>query len=123
MKRCLALALCLMLMLPLFTCAQAEGAPYYIDVDIANQIVTVYESGRRRGADNIVRQMICSTGVGDSTPTGMFYMPEKKYDSERTQWYYFYEYEVAAYASGMPSIRIPYEELEWKIPLKNRISY
>jgi|GEM_PF-1107893 len=37
--------------------------------------------------------------------------------------YYFYEYEVAAYASGMPSIRIPYEELEWKIPLKNRISY
>lgn len=100
MKRCLALALCLMLMLPLFTCAQAEGAPYYIDVDIANQIVTVYESGRRRGTDNIVRQMICSTGVGDSTPTGMFYMPEKKYDSERTQWYYFYEYEVwAQYAS------------------------
>ena len=37
--------------------------------------------------------------------------------------YYFYEYEVAAYASGMPGIRIPYEELEWKIPLKNRISY
>ena len=37
--------------------------------------------------------------------------------------YYFYEYEVAAYASGMPSIRIPYEELEWKIPLTNRISY
>ena len=37
--------------------------------------------------------------------------------------YYFYEYEVAAYASGMPGIRIHYEELEWKIPLKNRISY
>lgn len=36
--------------------------------------------------------------------------------------YYFYEYEVAAYASGMPSVRIPYEELEWKIPLKNRIN-
>ena len=36
--------------------------------------------------------------------------------------YYFYEYEVAAYASGMPSVRIPYEELEWKIPLNNRIN-
>ena len=39
MKRFLALALCLMPMLPLFICAQAEGAPYYIDVDISNQIV------------------------------------------------------------------------------------
>ena len=31
--------------------------------------------------------------------------------------YYFGVYEVASYAEGMPSVLIPYEELEWKIDL------
>ncbi|HIQ82043.1 MAG TPA: peptidoglycan-binding protein, partial [Candidatus Pullichristensenella stercorigallinarum] len=58
---------------------------YYIHVDVTNQYVTVY-----RSSDNaIVRQMICSTGAsGSSTPLGTFVMPNKRYSSERTEWYY-----------------------------------
>lgn len=33
--------------------------------------------------------------------------------------YYFSPYEVASYAMGMPSVVIPYEELDWKIDLWN----
>lgn len=70
--------------------------PYRIDVDIANQIVTVYDAKD----DAIVRQMICSTGYGNGTPRGTFHMSEPKYPAERQEWYYFSEYEVyAKYAS------------------------
>ena len=37
--------------------ALARAAGYHVDVDIANQIVTVYSSPRH-GEKNIVRQMI-----------------------------------------------------------------
>ena len=76
---------------------QAEyNMPYEVAVDIANQIVTVYDAD---GGD-ILRQMICSTGYGTLTPTGTYIMPEKKYEAERGEWYWFGEYEVyAKYAS------------------------
>lgn len=94
-----ALAVALMLAMLLSAAAHAESK-YYIDVDIANQIVTAYRYGGGRGADNIVRQMICSTGYGTLTPTGTYFMPEKKYESERQEWYWFGEYEIyAKYAS------------------------
>ena len=77
--------------------ALAEG--YHVDVDIANQIVTVYTSPRH-GEENIVRQMICSTGYGTSTPRGTFIMPEPKYENERQEWYWFGKYKIyAKYAS------------------------
>ena len=98
-KRLFALVLSLAL-LSICPIARAEAAPYYIDVDVANQIVTVYENGKHRDEENIVRQMICSSGVGNSTPTGTFTLPEKKYSVERTEWYYFTEYEIwAKYAT------------------------
>lgn len=94
-----ALAIALMLVMLLSFAAHAESK-YYIDVDIANQIVTAYGYGGGRTQDNIARQMICSTGYGTSTPTGTYFMPEKKYESEREEWYWFGKYEIyAKYAS------------------------
>ena len=58
--------------------------PYYIDVDLTNQIVTVYNT--RDGS--IARQMLCSSGANDATPTGSWYMPAKERDAERTEWYH-----------------------------------
>ena len=57
--------------------------PYYIAVDLENQIVTVYDSA----TDAVVRQMLCSSGRG-ITPTGTFTLPKKKKASERQPWYY-----------------------------------
>lgn len=96
-KRCLAVALAAMALL---SCAARAEGRYYIDVDLVNQIVTAYNYGGGRGEDNIARQMICSSGYDSLTPTGTYFMPEKKYDSEREEWYWFGEYEIyAKYAS------------------------
>ncbi|MBQ8972556.1 MAG: peptidoglycan-binding protein [Clostridia bacterium] len=69
--------------------ALAATSPYYIEVDITNQIVTVYRKDDV-SESGIVRQMICSTGA-KSTPTiqGTFTLPEKTKSSERTEWYRF----------------------------------
>ena len=64
--------------------ADAYNMPYYIDVDITNQIVTVYNAKD----DSIARQMLCSTGMNDRTPTGTWYMPAKERGDERTEWYH-----------------------------------
>ena len=72
-------------------CAPAQAAynmPYYIGVDLTNQIVTVYNT-----ADNtIARQMLCSSGKNDSTVEGTFYMPDKGRASERTEWTWYDPY-------------------------------
>ena len=62
--------------------------PYYIVVDITNQIVTVYDVG----TDAIVRQMLCSTGRSNITPLGTFTMPKGKKFHDRTPWYYIAMY-------------------------------
>ena len=71
------------------TAAHAEGLSYWIGVDIANQCTTIYSA-----ADNsVVHRWACSTGKSSgSTPTGAFYLPKKKYSSERMEWYYFPKY-------------------------------
>jgi len=96
---CLALtALLLTGMAPaLETVAHAAyNMPYYIEVDLTNQIVTVYSTG----TDVIVRQMLCSTGLKDATPTGTYYMPPKEERLEREEWYFFRSYSCYAhYAS------------------------
>lgn len=62
----------------------AYNMPYYIEVDLTNQMVTVFNT--KDGS--VARQMLCSTGLADHTPTGTWYMPRKERDDERTEWYY-----------------------------------
>lgn len=66
--------------------ALADESPYRVDVDIVNQIVTVYEN---EDGGAIVMQGLCSSGADDATPLGNFKMPEKKRDTERTEWFHF----------------------------------
>ncbi len=63
-----------------------EESPYRVDVDIVNQIVTVYEN---RDGGAIVMQGLCSSGADDATPLGTFKMPEKKREGEREEWFHF----------------------------------
>ena len=65
--------------------ALAAGMPYRIYVDVTNQIVTIYSNE----TDEVVRQMLCSSGAKDATPCGTFTMPKKERDSERTEWFHF----------------------------------
>lgn len=87
-RKLLAALLCLMLCLPAMPALAAKDMPYTIEVDIANQIVTVYST-----ADgSIVRQMLCSSGMNGCTPTGTFRLTEKGRASERTEWTYLAQY-------------------------------
>ena len=89
--------------------ASAEIMPYTISVDLTNQIVTMYST-----SDNtIVRQMLCSTGLRNSTPTGTFTLPKNQRKGERQEWYYFNVYNCyAKYATriynGIMFHSIPY---------------
>lgn len=66
--------------------AMAYSMPYYIEVDLTNNITTVYSSLD----DSVVRQMICSSGTGKyQSPTGTYTMPEKRKRNERGEWYAF----------------------------------
>lgn len=65
--------------------AQAVDAnTYCVEVDVTNQITTVYRADDRR----IVRQMICSTGIDDYTPLGTFRMEQTRPLTDRLEWYY-----------------------------------
>lgn len=83
LKRCLAMLLVAVLMLGAAP-AMAYSMPYYIYVDLTNQIVTIYNTSD----DTIARQMLCSAGVDDRTPEGEYIMPAKDRDDERTEWYW-----------------------------------
>lgn len=73
------------------SCAQAADydMPYYIDVDVTNQIITIY----RTEDNSIVRQMLTSTGANDCTPLGTFYLTAKGRASERSEWTWFDHYQ------------------------------
>ncbi len=66
--------------------------PYYIIVDVTNQITTVYDTSD----DHVVRQMICSTGRHDATPLGQFIMPAQQRTRERGEWYTFQSEDILA---------------------------
>ena len=84
LKKCLAVLLILASLLSATPALAAYNMPYYVDVDLTNQIVTIYNT-----SDNSIhRQMLCSAGTGDKTPTGTYYMPNKDRDDERTEWYW-----------------------------------
>ena len=69
--------------------------PYYIVVDLENQIVTVYDSA----TDAVARQMLCSSGR-NITPVGTFIMPRGRVDRDRKPWYYIAIYDrFVKYAS------------------------
>ena len=87
-RRILAALLCLMLCLLTLPAYAAEDMPYTIEVDIANQIVTVYST--KDGS--IVRQMLCSSGMNGCTPIGTFHLTAKGRASERTEWTYLAQY-------------------------------
>ena len=79
---CAAL-LCALSVIP--CAAQAASRDTYcVEVDVANQITTVYRSADRR----IVRQMLCSTGIEDYTPLGTFKMEQSRPLTDRMEWYY-----------------------------------
>ena len=65
--------------------AAKKNMPYRIYVDLTNQIVTVYSNE----TDEVVRQMLCSSGAKDATPTGDFTMPEAERRGERQEWFHF----------------------------------
>ena len=67
------------------TALAAKKMPYRIYVDLTNQIVTVYSNE----TDEVVRQMLCSSGAKDATPTGDFTMPEAERRGERQEWFHF----------------------------------
>lgn len=66
----------------------ASADTYCVEVDVTNQITTVYRSSDRA----IVRQMLCSTGVYDYTPIGTFQMEKPHPDTDRVEWYYIPKY-------------------------------
>ena len=65
--------------------ASAEGGTqYYIEVDVGNQIVTVYDTADM----SIVRQMLCSTGRKIQwTPLGDYVLPADEKNTDRDPWY------------------------------------
>ena len=82
----LILTLVLLMACVPMTAAYAYSMPYYIEVDLSNNIVTVYSTLD----DTIVRQMICSSGtLKYESPKGTYYMPEKRKSTERGDWYTF----------------------------------
>lgn len=63
--------------------------PYYIGVDVTNQIVTIYNTAD----DTIARQMLTSSGMNDCTPNGTFYLTEKGRVAERGEWLWLGQYD------------------------------
>lgn len=71
--------------------ARAAGSDTYtVEVDVTNQITTVYRNADR----HIVRQMICSTGMDNYTPLGTFKMEKTRPATDRVEWYYITKFKV-----------------------------
>lgn len=87
-KSMLAMLCAMLLAAAAFTAgAESDAETYRIEVDITNQITTVYTSADRA----IVRQMLCSTGRYDSTPLGTMKL-EASRANDRSEWYYIDKY-------------------------------
>ena len=98
LKRILALALAMQLLtammpVPDMTAFASYSMPYYIEVDLTNQIVTIFSTDTKV----IVRQMLCSTGLKDATPKGTYVLPRKEERLEREKWYYFRSFNCYAH--------------------------
>lgn len=73
--------------------ANADPDKYYIEVDLTNKIITIYEKGAKsKKYDQIVHQFICTTGTDETpTPEGTF-----KLNEMRRRFGYFSKYDVYA---------------------------
>ncbi|HHY83676.1 MAG TPA: L,D-transpeptidase family protein [Clostridiales bacterium] len=72
-----------------------SSMPYQIEVDVTNQVVTVFGRDSSGNYTKVVRQMICSTGKPSTpTPLGTFKLPGGPYD--RGVWGYFAKYKTWA---------------------------
>jgi hypothetical protein len=73
----------------------SNGMPYYITVDTHNQVAMAWGLDANGTYSVLVRQMICSTGKGTSTPLGTWTMNGDGY-----RWALFEKYDVwAQYAT------------------------
>ncbi len=89
LRRILAALCAALCMMGTLAGALAGGADEYrIEVDIANQITTVY----RCSDGAVARQMICSTGLDDTTPRGTFHL-QKSRAADRSEWYFIGKYQ------------------------------
>jgi Uncharacterized protein conserved in bacteria len=73
--------------------ANADPNKYYVEVDLTNKIITVFEKGEKsKKYDQIVKQFICTIGT-DATPTpaGSF-----KFNDMRRRFGYFRKFDVYA---------------------------
>ena len=84
---CLIMVLVLMAAVPATGGCAAAGSPYRIEVDIQNQITTVY----RTSDGSVARQMLCSTGVRNGTPRGTFRLYTRA-STDRKPWYRISKY-------------------------------
>lgn len=104
MRRFASFLLALMLVMSIGVSAFAATTPmfiaytntnparYQIEVDITNQVVTVYEKSENGQYDSIVKQFICTTGASATpTPWGSFKMGDR-----RERFGYFTEFHVYA---------------------------
>lgn len=94
LKKLIAAVLALMLLaaaVPAVAGTMEAGynMPYYIGVDVTNQIVTIYNTAD----DTIARQMLTSSGMNDCTPNGTFYLTEKGRVAERGEWLWLGQYD------------------------------
>ena len=83
---CMLMLVLLIAAVPVFAQTAKAEPPYYVEVDVTNQIVTGYYNNDRTNS-GVVRQMLCSSGKNDKTPRGTFTLQEKKQSTERTQWH------------------------------------
>lgn len=103
LKKCLAALLVFAVLIGAMPAFAAYDKPYYIDVDLTNQIVTIYNTSD----GSIARQMLCSSGAeGHETIQGVFYLPYTDRHDERAQWYSFYA--LGVYAKWATRINGPY---------------
>ena len=66
----------------------AYNMPYYIEVDVTNQIVTIFNT-----ADgSVARQMLTSSGANGATPLGSYKLYGKAREDERSEWRYLSKY-------------------------------
>lgn len=102
--RIAAMALTLVMLsavLPMQALAEYK-MPYYIEVDITNQIVTVYNTQD----GSIARQMLTSSGANGATPLGTYKLYGKVKEDERSEWMYLGKYR--AWVHYVTRIQGPY---------------
>lgn len=116
----LILSLLAVLFSPFSTALAGKGdSPYRVEVDLVNQIVTVFTNDDN---DDIVMQCLCSSGANDATPTGTFKMPQKKRPTERTEWFHFRAFGGYARYATRIYMDVMFHSLLYSRPRESRIN-